>query len=216
MMHTENKSNSIDLHVHAMERSSCAVSGEEDMIQAAIRRGLGSLVFTDHDHLVSPQRIAELRKKYAPFRVFGGIEIKVSGEDILVLGVHDLTLEVRIWTYPELYGFVQQRGGFIALAHPFRFHNTINVDIETYRPDGIEIRSTNIRPKHQARIRALAERLGLPLLCNSDAHREKDVGAYYNVLPHAPRDEQDLIYMLKAGKHQCGSMKRCKAIPNAG
>lgn len=193
------KGSAIDLHVHAMERSYCAVSGEEEMIRTAIRRGLGGLAFTDHHRLVPPRRIAELCKSYAPFRVFGGIEINVSGEDMLVLGLHDLALETQVWTYPKLHSFVRQRGGFIALAHPFRFHDTINVDVETYRPDGIEIRSMNIKTEHEVRIRALAERLDLPLLCNSDAHRAEDVGVYYNVLPHAPRDEQDLVSVLKAG-----------------
>ena len=60
------------------------------------------------------------------------------------------------------------------------------MDVETYRPDGIEIRSTNIKTEHQIRIRALAEQLAPPLLCNSDAHRAKDAGVYYNVLPHTP------------------------------
>lgn len=207
----------IDLHVHAMERSSCAVSGEEEVIRAAISRGLDGLAFTDHHRLVLPWRIAELRKRYAPFRVFNGIEISVSGEDMLVLGLHDPVLETQVWTtYPELHGFVRQRGGFIALAHPFRFHDTITVDVETYRPDGIEIRSTNIKAEHEVRIRALAERLDLPLLCNSDAHRAEDVGAYYNVLPRAPRDDRDLISVLKAGGHQCGGVGRRERAKDAG
>ena len=198
----------IDLHVHAMERSSCAVSGEEEMIQAAIGRGLDGLAFADHHRLVSPRRVAEWCNRYAPFRVFNGIEITVSGEDVLVLGLYDPALETRVWTYPELHGFVRQRGGFVALAHPFRFRDTIAVDIGTYRPDGIEIRSTNIRAEGETRIRALAERLDLPLLCNSDAHRAEDVGAYYNVLPRVPRDDQDLVSVLRDGHHQwCGEMQ---------
>jgi predicted metal-dependent phosphoesterase TrpH len=193
----------IDLHVHAMERSHCAVSGEEKMIQAAIRRGLDGLVFTDHHCLVPPRRMAELRSKYTPFRVFNGIEISVAGEDVLVLGLYDLVLETQRWTYPKLHGFVRQHGGFIVLAHPFRFHDTITVDIETYRPDGIEVRSKNIKSEHEARIRALAERLDLLPLCNSDAHRAKDVGIYYNVLPCAPREDQDLVSVLRNGDHRC-------------
>jgi len=193
----------IDLHVHATERSYCAVSGEEEVIQAAISRGLDGLAFTDHNRLVPPQRIVELCQKYAPFRVFSGIEINASGEDILVLGLDDPALETRSWSYRELYHFVRQHCGFIVLAHPFRFHNAIGVDIETYRPDGIEVRSTNIRTRHIARIRALAKRLDLPLLCNSDAHRARDVGAYYNILSRTPRDDSDLVSILMDRDYRC-------------
>ena len=193
----------VDLHVHAMERSYCAVSGEEEMIQAAISRGLDGLAFTDHHRLVPPQRITELCQKYAPFRVFSGIEINVSGEDILVLGLDDPDLDTRSWAYPTLHRFVRQRGGFMILAHPFRFHNFINVDIETYRPDGIEVRSMNIRTQNVARIRALAEQLDLLLVCNSDAHQARDVGAYYNILSRTPRDDSDLVSILMDGDYGC-------------
>jgi histidinol phosphatase-like PHP family hydrolase len=194
----------IDLHVHAKERSPCSIAGEEAMIQAAIERGLDGLAFTDHHHLVPPQRIAELCTKYAPFSVFNGVEISTSeGEDLLVLGLYDLLLETHPWTSPELHTFVRQRGGFLLLAHPFRFRPWINLDLESHPPDGIEIHSTNIDSKNEDRIRALAKRLGLPLLCNSDAHLTADIGTYYNVLPRAPRDGRDLVRILKTNGHRC-------------
>jgi predicted metal-dependent phosphoesterase TrpH len=182
------------------------------MIQAAIERGLDGLAFTDHHHLVPLQRIAELCTKYAPFSVFNGVEISVSGgEDLLVLGLYDPLLETRSWTYPELHTFVRQRGGFLVLAHPFRFRPWINVDLESHPPDGIEIHSTNMDGKHEASIRALAERLDLPLLCNSDAHLAADIGTYYNVLPRAPRDGRDLVRILKINGHRC----ECRRTKNA-
>ncbi|MBE9507716.1 MAG: PHP domain-containing protein, partial [Chloroflexi bacterium] len=109
----------IDLHVHAKERSDCAIDGEEEIIRAAIAYGLGGLAFTDHQRLVPPERLAELNRRYAPFRVFGGIEITLlDGEDMLVLGVHDRELEARDWNYQDLFGFVREQNGFLALAHP--------------------------------------------------------------------------------------------------
>lgn len=197
----------IDLHVHAQERSGCATSGEEEMIQAAIAYGLDGLAFTDHQRLVPPERVAELNRKYAPFRVFGGIEITlVEGEDVLVLGVHDPALEMQRWTYPTLFRFVREQGGMLILAHPFRFRETIQIDIEQYPPDAVEVHSANIGACDEPQIRALAQRLNLRLLCNSDAHNTKNVGIYYNELPRVPRDEQDLLTILKAGEYNCGCM----------
>lgn len=194
----------VDLHVHARERSRCATASEEEMIRAAIGRGLDGIAFTDHHRLVPRRRLDEFNQKYAPFRVFGGIEISVSGEDVLVLGIHDLELEARDWTFPELHAFVRRQRGFLVLAHPFRFHDTIDVHIDAYRPDAVELCSINIRTTDESRILALAERLHLRLVCNSDAHRAKDVGCYYNVLSRAPQDCKELTSLLRNGDYHWG------------
>jgi histidinol phosphatase-like PHP family hydrolase len=200
----------VDLHVHAKERSSCARAGEEEMIQAAISRGLDGLAFTDHYQLIPRRRVAELNARYAPFCVFAGIETRIAplsgdqeGEDLLVLGLDDSSLETRRWTCPELHAFVRGRGGFMVLAHPFRFRDTINIDVEQYPPDAIELHSKNIRVEDETRIRALAERLGVRLLCNSDAHQAQDVGLYYNVLPRMVQDARELVTVLQNGDHCC-------------
>ena len=129
----------IDLHVHTLERSPCAVSSEEEQILTAIARGLDALVFTDHARLVPSEHIEALNRRYAPFRIFGGTEITVrEKEDLLVVGVHDPALETQTWTYPELHAFVRDRGGWLALAHPFRYHPEIVIDVAQYLPDALE------------------------------------------------------------------------------
>lgn len=193
----------IDLHVHARERSSCAKAGEEEMIRAALDRGLDGLAFTDHGRLMPPQRVAELNSVYAPFRVFAGIEIRVSGEDVLIFGIDDRALELRQWTYPDLHAFALQRGGFLTLAHPFRFRDAINIDVQARQPGAIEMRSMNIQVGKETRIRELAERLGVHLLCNSDAHRTADVGRFHNILPRVPQNDRELVSILKAGDYRC-------------
>lgn len=198
----------IDLHVHTKERSACGKSSEEEMVQAAIAFGLDGLVFTDHHRLVPLDRLEELNRKYAPFRVFDGIEIAVTeGEDVLVLGVHDSVLEARGWSYSELFAFVRRRGGFLILAHPFRYHDEIEIDMERYPPDAVEVHSKNTGACDEPQIRAVLERLGLPSLCNSDAHHADQVGIYYNRLVRVPRDERELIEILRAGDYACHGME---------
>ncbi len=194
----------VDLHVHTKERSACGVSGEEEMIQAAMAYGLDGLVFTDHHRLAPLDRLEELNRKYAPFRVFGGIEISVTeGEDVLVLGVRDAMLETRDWSYPALFAFVRKRGGFLVLAHPFRYHDGIDIDIETYLPDAIEVHSKNTGACDEPQIRAVLTCLGLLPLYNSDAHAAEHVGVYYNRLARAPRDERELVEILRTGDYTC-------------
>lgn len=190
----------IDLHVHTIERSSCAVSSEEEQILTAMDRGLDAIVVTDHARLVPQQQIEALNRQYAPFRIFGGIEITVQErEDLLVLGVHDPLLESTKWTYPELHAFVRERGGWIALAHPFRYHADIVIDVAHYPPDALEGCSTNIVLSNQPRIREVARQLGIPVVCNSDAHSTRSLGVGYNLLQAEPTDEVDLARILRAG-----------------
>jgi len=190
----------IDLHVHTRERSSCAQSPTEDMIQAAIEADLDGLVISDHDRLVPRERLRYLNAKYAPFRVFGGIEVTTRGEHILVLGIDDPGIERGYWRYPGLQQFVTERDGFLALAHPYRFNrHEIGVDLERFPPHGLEVCSHNTPRSAEPRIRELGEELETVLLSNSDAHHASDVGAYYNELARRPRHIEGLVSILKAG-----------------
>jgi predicted metal-dependent phosphoesterase TrpH len=190
----------IDLHVHTRERSPCAYSSAEQMIQAAIDSGLDALVISDHDTLVPPGRLSILNARYAPFRVFGGVEVTLAWEHVLVIGVQDDMLEHRWWTYPDLHAFVEEQGGFLALAHPFRFNGQIELDVERFTPDALEVRSHNTPRSAETAIRAVAAALDVPLLSNSDAHWAGDIGVYYNELDEEPRDVEELVALLKAAE----------------
>jgi predicted metal-dependent phosphoesterase TrpH len=190
----------IDLHVHTRERSSCAHSPTDAMIRAAIDSGLDGLVITDHDRLVPRERLAYLSAKYAPFRIFGGVEITTRGEHILVLGVHDERLERMWWSYPDLHAFVVERGGFLAVTHPFRFNPArVGVDVDRFPPHALELHSHNTPPSAAPRIKDLAARLDALLLSNSDAHHSSDLGGYYNVLDEEPEDAEALARLLREG-----------------
>jgi histidinol phosphatase-like PHP family hydrolase len=193
----------IDLHVHTQERSSCGKASEDAQVQAAIAAGLDAIVFTDHHRLAPLERLEALNQQYAPFRIFGGIEISAQGEDFLVLGLRHPDLESPDWSYPALYQFVRQHGGYIAMAHPFRYRANIELDIDQYIPDAIEARSPNTPADREIHIREIAARLGVPVLFNSDAHSTERLGTYYLQLNDFPSNEVELIASLKSGQFHC-------------
>jgi predicted metal-dependent phosphoesterase TrpH len=192
----------IDLHVHARERSYCAHSSEQRLIEAAIAAGLDALVLTDHDRLVPREHLAELNARYAPFRLFGGIEVSTESEHVLVLGVCHPVLECKDWSYADLQTFVKKQGGFLAIAHPFRWGN-LDADLEEHPPDALEVHTRNTPGWAEARIRDLAARHDLVLLCNTDAHHARQLGEYYNVLLGDPADEAELLRLLRRGPVAC-------------
>ncbi len=190
----------VDLHVHTQERSPCAVASEEQQIRAAIAAGLDAFFITDHHRFVPTEQLDALNRTFTPFRVFGGIEVTSQSEDFIILGVRDLALESSSWIYPDLHAFVRAHGGFMALAHPFRYRDQVNVSLDQFPPDAIEVHSPNTPIAAEARIRELADRLHVPVLCNSDAHSPERLGQYFNTLNHPIFNEQELFAALKAGQ----------------
>ncbi len=190
----------IDFHVHCCERSACATSSAEEQVRAAIAAGIDGLFFTDHFRLVPAGQLAELARRYAPFQIFSGIEITVDQEDILVLGVQDERLERPDWSYPALHAFVRSQGGYLILAHPFRFRHAINPQLTALPPDAVELYSNNTPAAAQAEIRIFAERLNLRLLSNSDAHTAKRLGGFYNILPRPAVSDGEVIAQLQGGQ----------------
>lgn len=195
----------IDLHVHSSDRSACGHSNDEEQVTAAIAAGLDAIVFTDHHRFVPIAQLEALNRRFSPFRIFSGIEMTCQGEDFLVIGVRDSSLERTGWEYADLYAFVRQCDGFLALAHPFRYRQEIAVDCERLRPDAVEICSANTPPKERPRIRALAQEWHAHLLSNSDAHATERLGTHYIILDETVTDEIALATLLKAGRFQCHS-----------
>jgi hypothetical protein len=191
----------IDLHVHTSERSGCATVNEENQIRAAIHKGLDGIAITDHDLLVPRARLLALNEKFAPFKVFTGIEVSADDLHWVVIGIHDPVLESLNWHYPDLQAFVRSRGGFIFLAHPFRYKPTLQVDLDAFPSDGIEVESINTPSGRKDNIVALARRLGLVQIRNSDGHHVDGVGKFHNLLPRLARDDRELVAVLMSMKN---------------
>ncbi len=189
----------VDLHVHTKERSTCARSSATEQIRAAVDAGLAVIAFTDHGQLQNAAELALWNETYAPLRILNGIELTIDGEDAIVIGVADPALATETWTYPRLHGFVREHGGFLAVAHPFRYHAEIAVDIQGFPPDAIEVYSSNTPRAVAGQILAVARRMRMPLLCNSDAHDSRQLGRYYNLLDEASHGDQEMFAMFRRG-----------------
>jgi len=193
----------IDLHIHSSDRSLCGTADDEQMIRAAIECGLDGIAFTDHQVLVPPQRLIELNRDFAPFKVFGGIEVPVAEEHIVVLGVNDPVLETRQWTYPELHQFVKHHDGLLFISHPYRWNDEITVDLHQFPPDAVEINSSNMTLCDGQKIDHLITDLNRRPIINSDAHAAELVGIFYNELGSTPANENELLQIIKSGAYQC-------------
>lgn len=195
----------LDLHVHCSQRSPCGRSGEEEVIQSAVGFGLGGIFFTDHERNAPAGRLSELNARYAPFKIFKGIEVSAGSEHIVVLGMESPELEKQnFWTYPALRRFVSRGGGFMILAHPYRY-GPVADEIFDNPPDAIELRSGNTEPENESLIADAARRMRCGMVCASDAHLAGNVGMHHIVLEEPARDEGEVISALKSGGYFCGA-----------
>jgi len=195
----------IDLHVHSFECSRCASSTEKEQIEAAIARGLDGIAFTDHNHQRSQIYLEHLNEKYAPFKIFTGTEINTidTGEDVLIFGVPELEeMNDYYWEYAELFAYVRERGGFIVLAHPFRYDTHVRTNVSTFVPDALEIRSTNVHPRCYRPIQKLANKLGVHTIATSDSHHRSNIGQHYVIFQNEVYSDAALVRELKAGRYE--------------
>ncbi|MBC7316712.1 MAG: PHP domain-containing protein, partial [Chloroflexi bacterium] len=155
----------IDIHVHTTRYSDCGRSSPEEMIERAITEGLEALVFTEHNVFWPAEELAALQARYPQILLLRGAEFTTAeGEDLLVYGPTDEDLIAIHRDGARLVRQVHARGGAIVLAHPYRYHPDVPPWLDEHPVDGIEIMSSNIYEHTSKQGRALARKLGLPVI----------------------------------------------------
>jgi hypothetical protein len=192
----------LDLHLHTRERSPCAGHPIARMLEAALEHGLEGVAISDHDRFLPADELRRLARRYAPLRLFNGIEVTVGEEHLLVHGTRHPLLEGRQLGYPELWRLVREEGGFLTLAHPFRYRDTVTVDLTAYPPDALEVHSYNTARCHESSIQKLAEELGALTLTTSDAHEALNVGIYHVELDEPVETDAELVAALRRGAYR--------------
>jgi predicted metal-dependent phosphoesterase TrpH len=199
----------IDLHTHCREHSACSLLGARELVRQAYRCGLDAVVITDHHHFLTRQLRDELQAT-TKLRVFRGIEITVvdshgSGlsEDVLVIGPQELDLPspLPLAQIELLAEFSQRTGALTVLAHPFRFHEELALDLDLFTPDAVEIASRHMSRRLRRRALALARRRGMRPVVSSDAHHVSALGGHFLDLDEPALDEFALAQAIRAGRY---------------
>jgi len=200
----------VDLHIHSSPASACSSVGVDDAIRAAKRAGLDAVCLTDHNFVWPEKDIEALCIKH-DFLVLGGNEITTDQGDILVFG---LSKDIRgIIQLPALRRLVEDNGGFMIAAHPFRGFlvfdaRQIGLTVETAaaRPlfcfvDAVETLNGKVTEAENSFAARVAGRLTLPMTGGSDAHAAAEVGKYATVFEKPIQNQQDLLAALKGGAY---------------
>jgi hypothetical protein len=219
----------IDLHCHTGWGSGDSHTDPNLLIEQAKAFGLDGICITEHNQAWDQRRIEQLADKH-DFLVIGGIEVDTSDYGhLLVYGLREPRRFDRFPTVAELRHSVDEAGGAMVLAHPFRkrekpatadfcsgdglrlFEQAVELWVFDL-VDGVEAHNGLAGNIERAFAGAVASEKQLPTTGGSDTHRHPEVGATFSLFPESVRTERDLIDAIKAGQMQ-GSESTGESLP---
>jgi hypothetical protein len=187
-----------ETHLHTVLSSACGVSRGPDYIRPYIDAGFSGIIVTDHffrgntaidRSLPWREWVNRFCRGYEETReagdrlgldVFFGWEETFDGcDDYLIYGLDKAWLldhpESRTWTRGEQRRAVNQYGGCVVQAHPFREQYYISrINLSAGCVDAVEAANGgNFKQSYDALAARYADRLGLPKTAGSDIHDVK-------------------------------------------
>jgi len=203
----------IDLHTHTAPKSDDSYLKPDELITNAKRAGLDAICLTEHDWFWDDEDIKELSRRHN-FLVLPGVEITTEEAHLLVFGLKRYVFGMHRASFVRR--LVDEVGGAIIVAHPYRRHFPVGEDPEgkRYYPaltracesplfeiaDAIEVLNGRGSEKENAFSREIAERLAMRGIAASDAHEVKDIGCCATFFERRIGNLEELITELKAGR----------------
>jgi len=155
----------LDLHTHCFEATGqrwVDVNVVEKLINQIKARGLDGIAVTEHDYKTYGFQVKEIADKHFKDQV-----LIIPGQ------------EISVWPVEVVELFLSEEVTFRFIAHPgyppWDFQRRLD------RVQGIEIENGMHNWQiDKDKVREVAEKNGLLLLTNSDAHTVEDIGKFYN------------------------------------
>ena len=228
-----------ETHLHTTEASACATSPAKDYIQTYINIGYSGIIVTDHfwggntcvsrelpwkdwvnnfclgyDHALEEAELIN-KKTGRDFKVFFGFEQTFDGDDYLIYGLgKDWLLEnpeVVSMNHSQLFENVNNNGGLMIQAHPFRFRGYQRaIHVHPREVHGVEIYNAGNTPEENELAELYAKQYGFRVTSGSDIHHttfitertENSMPVGGVAFEHKINTIQDYIDGIKDGKGQ--------------
>ncbi len=207
----------IDMHVHTRYGSIDSSLSHDDLIARSQLIGLNGAAITEHS-TQWPLHLEESLRDQSELFLYSAREYSTEYGHMLVLGVdHDHGR--RATSAKELRAMVDDYGGAMILAHPFRYfpgsmsllfsdwHKAIDMTVAQLAEhpafhivDEIEVLNHNCTGMENRRALAIARHIGKQGTAGSDAHTKAELGRCVTVFDNPLSDRADLLRELKAGR----------------
>jgi len=169
-----------DLHCHTIYSKHFfwgfdSLSTPEEMVKAAIKKGLNGLAITDHNNVKGSLEAKKIAKKYKGFIIITGSEIKTKAGEIIGLGIKEnvpmlLSLEDTVDKIHDL-------GGIAIAPHPFgKYFFRRCVEDKAVKADAIEVFNSTLTKSANNKALSLAKKFKKSMTAGSDAHSSREIG----------------------------------------
>jgi sugar phosphate isomerase/epimerase len=204
----------VDMHVHTVRGASDSSLTPEQLVEEARRIGLTGVNITEHDRVWEQRQIDELREASGLF-VSRGMEVSTDMGHMIVVGLETYLPGIR--RAEELRRALDEVGGFMIVAHPFRhFFDPIHFRRDGRPPfemtpeeaaermpvfglvDEIEIGNGGSTPRENQFAHRVAQVLGKRGIGASDCHSTQGVGCFTTVFEEELRDQAHMLELLHA------------------
>jgi predicted metal-dependent phosphoesterase TrpH len=194
----------IDLHTHTRFGSNCSYLDPGELARRAKETGLDGVCITEHDLCWEGEAIEALSREYGVL-VLGGVEVSTELGEVLVYGVHQPLWKVS--SIRELRELVDESGGVMIAAHPFRRYMLLNelppveeiLTMDIFRMvDAVEVFNGGATRRELDFGCQVLQRLNLKGVGGSDAHASHTIGRCVTIFERDIASEGDLLEELKA------------------
>jgi len=198
----------IDLHTHTTPLSDDSLLEPAELIQRAKQGGLDAICLTEHDWFWDKDDLTRLSQEH-DFLLLPGVEINTEDGHFLVFGLDEYIFGMHRTEY--LSRIVDDVGGFMILAHPYRRHLRSDDDLPTaverhsHNPffrffDTIEVLNGRATERQNRFSQELCRRLNMKGIGGSDAHAPSDIPSFATLFDREISNVEGLITELKAGR----------------
>ena len=188
----------VDLHVHT-SNSKDGVSRLDEILKAAMKRGLHGIAITDHDVPLSFRDAEELSGQTG-LLIIPGVEITTKQGHLLALCFEE-NFKTSIDVY-EAADLIKSSGGLLIVPHPLdKFSQGIGERLTLeIAPHAIEVYNASSWRRFNRRAFTLVQKSGIPGVAGSDAHHWRAVGAAYTVIDVKGLTIEDALKSIREGR----------------
>jgi sugar phosphate isomerase/epimerase len=204
----------VDMHVHTVRGAADSSLTLDQLIGEARRMGLNGVNISEHDRVWEPHLLEEFRERSGLF-VSRGMEVSTDLGHMIVIGLDRYVPGIR--RAAELRRVLDEIGGFMTVAHPFRhFFDPIHFRRDGRPPfemtpeeaaermpvfklvDEIEIANGGSTPRENQFALKVATVLGKQGIGASDCHSTNGIGYFVTVFDEELRDQEHMLEQLRA------------------
>ena len=185
-----------DIHLHT-SFSPCGEASVDEMINAALEKGLDGICITDHQTMEARLHINEGPQDKG-LVVIIGMEYSTRGGDFIIFGPFD-EIEQGL-TAEELLYYVSEADGIAVAAHPLRAERPVDPSLfEKGLISVIESVNSRNTPAENAGAEELLEKYDLKGIAVSDAHSPDETGKAITIFHKPVLSTADLVTALRSG-----------------